>query len=89
MARYWRRLRPPRLFIRIDGTRHLNFSDWTILAPRLQAAHPRPPVGPIPPQRALTIIRAYLVAFFKRYAAGEQAPLLDQPVPYPEVKIKR
>jgi pimeloyl-ACP methyl ester carboxylesterase len=89
MARYWARLRPPRLFVRIDRTRHLNFSDWTVLAPRLQGAHPRPPVGSIAPQRALTIIRTYLVAFFKRYAAGEAAPLLEQPVPYPEVKIKR
>jgi dienelactone hydrolase len=90
MARYWSKLRRPRFFVQIEGARHLNFSDWTVLAPWLRATHRRlPAVGPIAPARALTIVRAYLLAFFERYVADQPSSLLDQPSPFPEVKVKR
>ena len=90
MARYWARLRAPRLFVRINGTRHLNFSDWNVLAPWLRRVRSSlSKLGPIAPRRALAIERAYLDAFFARYLAGADAPLLDRPPPYPEVAVKR
>jgi predicted dienelactone hydrolase len=90
MRRYWSKLSRPRYFVQIEGTRHLNFSDWTVLAPWLRATHRRlPAVGPIAPARALLILRAYLLAFFERYVADQPSSLLDQLSPFPEVKVKR
>jgi pimeloyl-ACP methyl ester carboxylesterase len=43
MAAYWSRLHRPRLFVRINGTRHLNFSDWNVLSPWLRATSRRVP----------------------------------------------
>ena len=68
MKRFWRKLRGPRPFVRIAGTRHLNFSDWSVLAPWLRTTRGRlPAVGPIEGVRALRIERKYLAAFFGRY----------------------
>jgi dienelactone hydrolase len=90
MATYWSRLHRPRLFVRINGTRHLNFSDWNVLSRWLRTTSRRiPSLGPIAPARALAIVRAYLFAFFDRYVADAQAPLLDQPSPWPEVTLRR
>jgi dienelactone hydrolase len=90
MLRFWRRLRGPRLFVRIDGTRHLNFSDWNVLGPWLrQTRAPVPVLGAIRARRALRIERAYLDAFFARQLSGAPAPLLDTPSPFREVHLMR
>lgn len=90
MLRFWRRLRGSRLFVRIDGTRHLNFSDWNVLGPWLrQSRAPLPALGAIRARRALRIERAYLDAFFARYLTEAAAPLLDAPSPFREVHLMR
>jgi pimeloyl-ACP methyl ester carboxylesterase len=90
MLRFWRRLRGARLFVRIAGTRHLNFSDWNVLVPWLRRTRTSlPVVGTIKTARALKIERAYLDAFFGRHLSGASAPLLDSPSPFPEVQLER
>jgi dienelactone hydrolase len=90
MLRFWRRLRGARLFVRIAGTRHLNFSDWNLLVPWLPRKRTSLPiVGTIKAARALKIERAYLDAFFRRHLSGAPAPLLDSPSPFPEVQLER
>jgi dienelactone hydrolase len=88
--RFWRKLRGARLSVRIDGTRHLNYSDWNLLVPWLRRTHVRlPMLGPIKAPRALRIERAYLDAFFARHLGEAAAPLLDSPSPFPEVHVTR
>lgn len=90
MLRFWRKLQGARLFVRIDGTRHLNFSDWNVLVPWLRGTHaPLPVLGAIKAPRALRIERAYLDAFFARHLTEAAAPLLDSPSPFPEVHLMR
>jgi len=90
LLRFWPKLRGARLFVRIDGTRHLNYSDWNVLAPWLQVTGVRLPVlGAIKAARALRIERAYIDAFFARHLGETAAPLLDSPSPFPEVHLMR
>jgi len=45
--------------------------------------------GPIRHERAVEIVNAYLLSFFRRHLKGEDDGLLDSPSPYPEVEIER
>lgn len=60
------------IYVRLAGSRHLNFTDGVRRIPFWRDGG----VGSIKPSRALTIINAYVVAFFERYLAGKQSPLL-------------
>ena len=66
----------------VRGSDHYNYTDTCLIDP----THPM--VGSIKPTRMLSIINAYVVAFFDRYLKGETEPLLDGPSSgYPEVSI--
>ncbi len=68
----------------VPGTFHPNFSDFPLLSPWLTRRLGL--IGPIDPQRALTIINAFTVAFFDRDLKGQPASLLDRPAErFPEV----
>lgn len=90
LLRFWPKVRGARLFVRIDGTRHLNYSDWNVLVPWLQKTGVRLPIlGAIKAARALSIERAYIDAFFARHLGEAASPLLDSPSPFPEVHLMR
>lgn len=70
--------------LRIEGARHFNFSDYSVLfspALRLLGA-----LGPMDGRRGLEITGAYVREFFDHHLSGEPAPLLTGPsTNYPEV----
>jgi pimeloyl-ACP methyl ester carboxylesterase len=73
-------------FLTLRGTRHMNYCDSPLYSPlrRLTRA------GPIRPERAMEIINAYVLAFFRANLLGEDASLLGMlPSPYPEVEFER
>lgn len=68
----------------LRGASHMNFHDIALYSPlrRFTGA------GPIPPQRAMEITNAYILAFLQTYMCGERDHLLDAPFPrYPEVVV--
>ncbi len=72
----------PSYAIVVRGSDHYNYTDTCLIDP----THAM--VGSIKPTRMLSIINAYVVAFFDRYLKGETEPLLDGPrSDYPEVSI--
>lgn len=68
------------------GAGHMNFADMGVM-------YKFPPnqlglIGPIDGARALTIVRAYLRAFFGSHLRGTPSPLLsDQASPFPEISV--
>lgn len=79
----------PATFVTLDGAAHSNFSDVPARFTWLGRAALRRlgAVGAISPRRGLTLVSAYLVAFFDRYLRGSAAPLLAGPSPYPETQV--
>jgi len=82
---------PAAMTIEVDGTAHMNFSDW----PTLFGFRPLddPPdavgIGAIDPARGFAIQSAYLVAFLDHRLRGEAEPILTGPSPlYPEVHFR-
>lgn len=72
----------PSYAVVVRGSDHYNYTDTCLIDP----AHAM--VGSIKPTRMLSILNAYVVAFFDRYLKGETEPLLDGPrSDYPEVSI--
>lgn len=66
----------------IAGAAHASFSDSPFIAPE------KYPQIAIDAARALTITRAYVVAFFDRHLRKNDAALLDGPSPgYPEAVL--
>ncbi len=73
-------------FLRIEGTRHMNFCDSALYSPleRLTGA------GPIDVNRAMRIINDYTLAFFNEFIIDRHQALLSGPAPqYPEAKFLR
>jgi dienelactone hydrolase len=93
LTRFWLRLRGFKRWVLVRGTRHLDFSDWTWLAPLLRSRGVRvssAELGPIGGRRALQIERSYLGSFFSRCLRAEDDGLLDRvPSRYPEVRVRR
>jgi predicted dienelactone hydrolase len=78
----------PSWYLSIDGTQHLNFSDFPLrlLLPAQIKFTRAGVIGTISPQRGLEITNAYLVAFFDRYLKNIESDLLQDPSPaFPEV----
>jgi hypothetical protein len=71
--------------VRIEGARHGNFSDWSLVGKFLQLIGI---TGPIEGERILEIQNRYVVAFFDRYLKQMEPILLKSPNPlFPEVKF--
>jgi predicted dienelactone hydrolase len=69
----------------VRGAIHSNFTDGELWSPLLKYTG-----APIDPRRMISIVNAYLLAFFDRYLKGEEAPLLDMNTsPYSEVDFQR
>jgi dienelactone hydrolase len=60
-------------YVRIAGTRHLNFTERALHPLLLPSAD----IGSIDPLRALQVVNAYVVAFFQAHLAGTGSKLLS------------
>jgi dienelactone hydrolase len=71
----------------LAGSKHLNFGDFGLIASTSGIAFT---VGTIDATRALTVIDAYVDAFFDSTLLGKTAPLLDAASStYPEIRFQR
>ncbi|MFJ7070263.1 alpha/beta hydrolase family protein [Streptomyces sp. NPDC101115] len=83
--RTWQALDGWKRWLTVAGADHFTFSD----APVIQR-HFGLPAGPIPADRALTVTRAYLAAFFDEHLKGVPQPLLTGPsAEHPEVRFNQ
>lgn len=81
----WAGVRGERHWLTVDGAGHLDFSDAPLIL-----RHVGSPDGPLPADRAVSLTRAYVAAFFDEHLRGEEQPLLDGPDPaHPEVRFHR
>ncbi len=72
-------------YIVVKGTRHFNYSDFSLFSPDYRQAGI---LGPIDGARMETIMNAYVLAFFDQYLRGKDSPLLKTPsASYPEVEF--
>lgn len=68
----------------IKGVEHVNFSDMALESPLRSLTQ----AGPIDPKRALAIVDAYVVDFFRLHLLGIPSTLLHSgPSPYPEARL--
>jgi hypothetical protein len=71
--------------VRIQGAKHGNFSDWSLVGPFLKFMGI---IGPIDGHRFLEIQNSYVGSFFDLYLKNGDAPLLKQAhVSYQEVEF--
>ncbi len=76
--------RPGSYFISLHGTLHTSFQDTILTSPLQRFSY----AGKIPPERLISILRAYVLAFFDQSLRGIPSPLLAAPrSPYPEVTV--
>ncbi|MFI8513269.1 alpha/beta hydrolase family protein [Streptomyces sp. NPDC085460] len=81
--RTWAGLRGAKHWLTVTGADHLGFSDAPVLLGHLGLPH-----GDLPAERAVSVTRAYVAAFFDEHLRGEDQPLLDGPDPaHPEVRF--
>jgi hypothetical protein len=80
--------------LNLAGSTHATFEDVAVLLPQAAAILDLSPeqvaavVGTIDAQRAVTVLRAYVNAFFDRYLRHRRGPLLDGPsARYPEIRF--
>ena len=85
-AREWdatfRRMHSTAYVVTVTGAVHMSFSDAPYIAPDLYQN-----VG-IDARTALTVTRAYILAFFDEYLKGVRQPLLRTHPPFPEVTLE-
>lgn len=68
----------------IQGSIHSSFTDIGLWSPLLKYTG-----APFDPRRMISIVNAYLLAFFDKHLKGEEIPLLDMRAsPYPEVDFQ-
>ena len=92
LARWWANLKGTRYWVILTRAKHLNFTDWTWLVPRLKAEGLTPHVqnlGAIDGTRALRLERQYLNAFFDECLKRQPSSVFGSPAPYPDVVVKR
>lgn len=76
----------PSYRVLVDGAKHINFSDMSIMAPIF--GKQMEVLGTIDGDRMIAIMNDYALAFFDRHLKGMDAPLLDFGAePYPEVTL--
>ncbi|TCC35262.1 hypothetical protein E0H75_41490 [Kribbella capetownensis] len=96
-AKFWSHLRGWRRHLLLSGSEHQTFTDLAPLAQQLEQALPIPPqvvagltsrIGTIDADRAVTVERAYLSAFFDLHLRHHDHHLLSRPSPrYPEIEF--
>jgi dienelactone hydrolase len=91
-AAFWKNQRGPKLQLNLTGSQHLTFTDLAVLEPQaapilgLSPAQVIAGVGTINGQRAVTVERTYINAWFDMYLRHHNSHLLTGPSPrYPEV----
>ena len=92
LQRWWAKLRDVRYWIMLTTAKHLNFTDWTWLAPALRARGLTPAIeqlGRLNGTRALSLERRYVAAFFDECLKHRPTTLFDDPSPEPDIRIKR
>jgi predicted dienelactone hydrolase len=92
LTELWPHLTAWSRWLRLREAGHLSFTDFETFAPELGV----PPgagsaqFGTISPDRAVTVERAYLLAFFTQQLGHRHQRILDRPSPrYPEVLFER
>lgn len=93
-ASFWAHLRGWHLELRLKGAEHLAFSDAAALYPQaarvlhLTAVQLTQLIATINGNRAITVERAYILAFFDLQLRHQDTHLLDHPSPaYPEMQF--
>ena len=93
-AAFWANQRGFKLDLRLNGAQHSTFSDgetlWPQVAPviGLSASALAQLVGTIDPDRAISVERTYLPAYFDQELRHRGSRLLEGPSPrYPEVQF--
>jgi Platelet-activating factor acetylhydrolase, isoform II len=93
-AKFWTRQRGPKLWLNLEGSTHDTFTDFAVLVPQVAPILGKPPrwviegIGTINGQRAVTIQRAYIGAWFDTYLRHHGSSSLRGPSPrYPEVRF--
>jgi predicted dienelactone hydrolase len=85
---YFERSRAPAYLLVVRGTRHLNFSDFSLYG-RLSLVRLSGTIGEIDGERCLRLQGAYVRAFFDKHLKGRDNGLLDGPSSdHPEVAIR-
>ncbi|MGW4050332.1 alpha/beta hydrolase family protein [Streptomyces sp. NPDC004779] len=83
--RTWAGLSGSKYWLTVAGADHLGFSDAPVLLGHFGLPH-----GDLPAERAVSVTRAYVAAFFDEHLRGQEQPLLDGPDPsHPEVRFHR
>jgi dienelactone hydrolase len=92
LARWWTNLKGRRYWVTLTAATHLNFTDWSWLAPALKSRGLTPPVenlGSIDGTRALALERRYVGSFFDECLKRRATGVFDSPTPEPDVRIRR
>jgi len=77
----------PAYLVLIRGTRHMNFSDFSLYG-HASLARLTDVAGKIGGKRCIRILNDYVLAFFNKHLKGQDSDLLDGSSPeYPEVEI--
>lgn len=83
----FRSARGPAYRIVVDGTYHLDYTDFPLISPLFKRMHM---LGLIDARRMERILNAYTLAFFDTHVKGRPDPLLSGPSPlYPEVHFTK
>jgi dienelactone hydrolase len=93
-AEFWKNQRGPKLQLNLLGSTHTTFTDFAALVPQVAPILGEPPswvinaIGTINGQRAITVERTYINAWFDRYLRRHDSHLLTGPSPrFPEVRF--
>ncbi len=82
---FFERAKNDAYYVVVKGTKHFNYSDFSMFSPDYQKAGL---LGPIDGARMEGIMNGYVLAFFDKYIKGKDTPLLKGPsANYPEVEF--
>ena len=82
---FFDRARNDAYYIIVKGTKHFNYTDFSLLSPDYKKAGM---LGSIDGDRMERIMNAYVLAFFDKYLKGKDAPLLaENSADFPEVEF--
>ncbi len=82
---FFERAKNDAYYVVVKGTKHFNYSDFSMFSPDYQKAGL---LGPIDGARMEGIINSYVLAFFDKYLKGKETSLLKGPPSnYPEVEF--
>jgi predicted dienelactone hydrolase len=95
-AEFWKNQRGPNLQLSLLGSTHATFTDFAALVPQAAPILGEPPswvvneIGTINGERAVTVERTYISAWFGMWLRHHDSHLLTGPSPrYPEIRFVR